>query len=87
MITAKRQLLSVLILAVICVSAPAAEPNEPGAASKFVAGEEPNKFKTQLTFEISKKERAIRIEERSEFRDSVKPKYAAVFSMSDLSRC
>jgi len=71
MITAKRQLLSVLILVVICVSAPAAEPNE---------------TKTELKFEISKKGRQLGIDERREFRDSVKPKYVAIFSMSDLSR-
>ena len=71
MITAKRQLLSVLILAVICVSALAAEPNE---------------TKTELRFEISKKEVQFGIEERSKFRNSVKPKYVAIFSMSDLSR-
>lgn len=89
MITVKSQLISVLILAVICVSAPAAEPNEPAAASKFMAVEEPNQFKTELTFEISKKERQLgRIDELSKFKfkDYVKPKYVAIFSMSDLSR-
>ena len=71
MITAKRQVLSVLILVVICVSALAAEPNE---------------AKTELKFEISKKERQLGIEEHSKFRNSVKPKYVAIFTMSDLSR-
>jgi hypothetical protein len=71
MITTKRKLLSVLILVVICVSALATEPNE---------------TKTELKFEISKKERPFRMEERNSFRDSVKPKYVAIFSMSDLSR-
>lgn len=89
MITAKRQLISVLILVVICVSASAAEPNEPGAASKFMALEEPNQFKAELTFEISTKEKQLgRIDELSgtKFKDYVKPKYVAIFSMSDLSR-
>ena len=71
MITAKRQLLSVLILVVICVSALATEPNE---------------TKTELKFEISKKERQLGMEERYKFKDSVKPKYVAIFTMSDLSR-
>lgn len=71
MITTKRQLLSVLILMVICVSALATEPNE---------------TKTELKFEISSKERQFRTEDRSEFRNSVKPKYVAIFSMSDLSK-
>jgi hypothetical protein len=65
MITAKRQLMSVLILAVICVSALAAEPNEP---------------ETELKFEISAKER------QWEFSGPIKPKYVAIFSMSDLSK-
>jgi len=85
MITRKRRLVSVLILVVICVSALAAEPNEPGVVSKFMAGEEPNQSKTELTFEISKKERQFGMEEPSKFRNSVKPKYVAIFSMSDLS--
>jgi hypothetical protein len=55
----------------ICASAPATEPNE---------------AITELTFEISSEERELRIQERSEFRDSVKPKYVAIFSMSDLSK-
>jgi hypothetical protein len=71
MITAKRQLLSVLILVVICVSALATEPNE---------------AKTELKFEISKKERQLGIDERKQFRNYVKPKYVAIFSMIDLSR-
>ena len=71
MITAKRQLLSVWILVVICVSALATEPNE---------------AKTELKFEISKKERQFGIEEDNKFRNSVKPKYVAIFTMSDLSR-
>jgi hypothetical protein len=89
MITVKSQLISVLILAVICVSAPAAEPNKPGAESKFMAFEEPNQFKTELTFEISTKEKQLgRIDELTEFKfkDYVKPKYVAIFTMSDLSR-
>ena len=65
MITAKRKLLSVLILAIICVSALAAEPNEP---------------ETELKFEISTKER------QWEFSGPIKPKYVAIFSMSDLSK-
>jgi hypothetical protein len=80
MITAKRQLLSVLISAVICISASAAEPNETAAASKFMAGEEPNQLKTELKFEISTKER------QWEFSGPIKPKYVAIFSMSDLSK-
>ncbi len=89
MITTKSQLLSVLILTVICVSSPAAEPNEPGAASKFMAVEEPNQFKAELTFEISTKEKQLgRVDELSEFKfkDYIKPKYVAIFTMSDLSR-
>jgi len=89
MITTKSQLLSVLILAVICLSAPAAEPNEPGAASKFMAVEEPNQFKAELTFEISTKEKQLGIiDELSgfKFKDYVKPKYVAIFTMSDLTR-
>lgn len=89
MITTKRQLISVLISAVICVSALAAEPNESGAASKCMAGEEPNQFKTELTFEVSAKERQLgMIDELSKlkFKDYVKPKYVAMFSMSDLTR-
>ncbi len=83
MITAKRQLPSVLILAVICVSVLAAEPNEPGAASKLIAGEEPNQSKTELTFEISKRLGSTGLRK---FAGPVKPKYVAKFSMSDLSR-
>jgi len=89
MITVKSQLISVLILAVICVSAPAAEPNETEATSKFMAVEEPNQFKAELTFEISKKERQLgMIDELSsyKFKNYVKPKYVAIFTMSDLSR-
>ncbi len=86
MITAKHQLISVLIMAVICVSAPAAGPNEPGAASKFMAVEEPNQFKTELTFEISTEEREFKTDEHIFFEDYIKPKYVAVFTMSDLSK-
>jgi hypothetical protein len=89
MIKIKSHLISVLILVVICVSAPAAEPNEPGAASKFMAGEEPNQLKTELTFEISKKERQLGIIDelsKVKFKNYVKPKYVAMFSMSDLTR-
>ncbi|MDH4239838.1 MAG: hypothetical protein OEW48_09765 [Phycisphaerae bacterium] len=68
MITAKRQLLSVLILVVICVSAPATEPNE---------------TKTELKFEISKRLGSTRLRK---FAGPVKPKYVAIFSMSDLSQ-
>ncbi len=71
MITAKRQLLSILILVVICVSALATEPNE---------------AKTELKFEISKKEGQL--ESRMVIRrvtGPIKPKYVAMFSMSDLS--
>jgi hypothetical protein len=70
MITAKRQLLSVSILVVICVSAQATEPNE---------------TKTELKFEISSKKRQFRTRDRIEFGNSIKPKYVAIFSMSDLS--
>jgi hypothetical protein len=68
MITAKRQLLSVLILVVICVPALATEPNE---------------TKTELKFEISTK---VGSKGRMKFAGPVKPKYVAIFSMSDLSR-
>jgi len=68
----KYKLLIALVLACVCASVLAAEPNE---------------AKTELKFEISTMERALRMEERSSFRNSVKPKYVAVFTMSDLSRC
>ena len=68
MITAKRQLLSVLILMVICVSALATEPNE---------------TKTELKFEISTR---VRSKGLMKFTGPVKPKYVAIFTMSDLSR-
>ena len=67
----KLQLVITLILFYICAQALATEPNE---------------TKTELKFEISKKERQLGIAERSIFRNSVKPKYVAIFSMSDLSR-
>jgi hypothetical protein len=67
----KCQLVIIMILFCICVP---------------VLGVEPNETKTELTFEISKKERQLGTDERREFRDSVKPKYVAIFSMSDLSR-
>jgi len=68
MITTKRQLLSVLILVVICVSAPATEPND---------------AKTELKFEISTRFASKGL---LKFTGPVKPKYVAIFSMSDLSR-
>ena len=68
MITTKRQLLSVLILVVICASAPATEPNE---------------TKTELKFEISTR---VRSKGLMKFTGPVKPKYVAIFTMSDLSR-
>lgn len=68
MITAKRQLLSVLILVIICASALATEPNE---------------AKTELQFEISTRFGSKRL---MKFSGPVKPKYVAIFSMSDLSR-
>ncbi|MHC4694764.1 MAG: hypothetical protein ACYS67_18665 [Planctomycetota bacterium] len=68
MIITKHQLLSVLILVVICVSALAAEPNE---------------AKTELKFEISK---SLGSTGFRKFAGPVKPKYVAIFSMSDLSR-
>ncbi len=67
----KCQLLSALILVFICVP---------------TLGNEPNETKTELKFEISKKERQLRFEEDSKFGNSVKPKYVAIFSMSDLSQ-
>ena len=67
----KRQLVIILILFCICVPVLGVEPNEP---------------KIELKFEISKKERQLGIEEDSKFRNSVKPKYVAIFTMSDLSR-
>jgi hypothetical protein len=70
-ISRKHQLLIVLILACICVPVLSAEPNEP---------------KTELKFEISSKERQFGTRDRIEFGNSVKPKYVAIFSMSDLSR-
>jgi hypothetical protein len=54
-----------------------------------MVGEEPNQFKTELTFEISTKEKQLgRIDELSgaKFKDYIKPKYVAIFSISDLSR-
>lgn len=68
MITAKRQLLSVLILAVVYVPALATEPNE---------------AKTELKFEISTR---VRSKGLMKFTGPVKPKYVAIFTMSDLSR-
>ncbi|HIJ52501.1 MAG TPA: hypothetical protein HPP66_05025 [Planctomycetes bacterium] len=68
MITAKRQLLSFLILVVICVSALATEPNE---------------TKTELKFEINTR---VRSKGLMKFTGPVKPKYVAIFTMSDLSR-
>lgn len=69
-ITRKRRLVIILILICICVPVLGAEPNEP---------------ETELKFEISAKERQLGAE-RNKFRDSVKPKYVAIFSMSDFSR-
>lgn len=86
MFTTKSQLISVLILAVICVSATAAEPNESEAASKFIVVEEPNQFKAELIFEISTEEREFKTEEHMFFEGFSKPKYVAIFSMSDLSK-
>ena len=67
----KRQLVIVLIIFCICVP---------------VLGVEPNKPETELKFEISAKERQLESVERSMFKNSVKPKYVAEFTMSDLSR-
>ena len=68
MITTKRQLLSVLILAVIYIPALATEPNE---------------AKTELKFEISTR---LGSKGLMKFSGPVKPKYVAIFSLSDLSR-
>jgi len=67
----KRQLAIALILAYICTTVLAAEPNEP------------NEAKTELTFEISTR---LGSEGLMKFAGPVKPKYVAVFSMCDLSR-
>ena len=67
----KCQLLSALILVFICVP---------------TLGNEPNEAKTELKFEISTKEKQLGAVERSMFKNSIKPKYVAIFTMSDLSR-
>jgi len=67
----KNKLLIALIIACVCV---------------LVLGVEPNEAKTVLKYEVSEKERQLGVIERGKFKDSVKPKYVAIFSMSDLSR-
>ena len=67
----KLQLVITLILFYICAQALATEPNE---------------TKTELKFEISTEEREFRTKEHLFFEGSIKPKYVAIFSMSDLSR-
>jgi hypothetical protein len=67
----KRQLVIILILFCICVPVLGVDPNEP---------------ETELKFEISARERQLGFQERVKFEDSVKPKYVAIFTMSDLSR-